>query len=116
MGITLPISLVSFSKIEELNGLVEPIIKARDVDGTVILRQKMDFILIDTIADQGLDLSQTSRRDMRRLARKNAHLLPESYTTLSKLVASAEHGGRVAVDHIRSHRVFLYAAGDGTCR
>ena len=116
MGITLPIPLISFSNIEELNGLVEPIIKARGVDGTAILRQKIDFILIDTIADQGIDLSQTSRRDMRRLARKNAHLLPESYTALSKLVVSAKHGGRVAVDHVRSHREFFYAAGDGTCR
>ena len=51
------------------------IIKARGVDGTVILRQKMEFILIDTIADQGIDLSQTSRCDMRRSARENAHLL-----------------------------------------
>ena len=116
MGITLLISIVRLSKIEELNGLVKPIIKARGVDGTAILRQKIDFILIDTTADPGIDLSQTSRRDMRRLARKNAHLLPESYTALSKLVASAEHGGGVAVDHVRSHRVFLYAAGDGTCR
>ena len=30
---------------------------------------------IDTIADQGIDLSQTSRCDMRRSARENAHLL-----------------------------------------
>jgi len=93
VGITLPISLVSFSKIGELNGLVEPIIKARGVDGTAILRQKMDFILIGTIADQGIDLSQTSRRYMRRLARKKAHLLPESYTALGKPVAWAKHGG-----------------------
>jgi len=81
------------AKFLEYNDLVEPVVKARGVDGAAILKQKMDFILIDTIADQGIDLSQTSRRDMRRLARENAHLLPESYTALSKLVAWAEHGG-----------------------
>ena len=63
------------AKFLEYNDLVEPIIKARGVDGTAILRQKMEFILIDTIADQGIDLSQTSRCDMRRSARENAHLL-----------------------------------------
>ena len=57
MDITLPILSVSFSKIGELNGLVEPIIKARGVDGNAILRQKLDFILIGTIADQGIELS-----------------------------------------------------------
>jgi hypothetical protein len=90
------------AKFLEYNDLVEPIVKARGVDAAAILRQKMDFILIDTIADQGIDLSQTSRRDMRRLARENAHLLPDAYTALSKLVTWAEHGGKwpsITSDH-----------------
>ena len=53
----------------------------------------MDFVLIDTIADQGIDLSQTTPCDMRRLARENAHLLRDAYTALGRLVAWAEHGG-----------------------
>jgi len=90
------------AKFLEYNDLVEPIVKARGVDASAILRQKMDFILIDTIADQGIDLSQTSRRDMRRLARENAHLLPEAYTALGQLVTWAEHGGKwpsITSDH-----------------
>ena len=90
------------AKFLEYNDLVEPIVKARGVDAAAILRQKMDFILIDTIADQGIDLSQTSRRDMRRLARENAHLLPDSYTALGQLVTWAEHGGEwpsITSDH-----------------
>ncbi|MFT5785144.1 MAG: hypothetical protein ACI9KK_000489 [Ascidiaceihabitans sp.] len=90
------------AKFLEYNDLVEPIVKARGVDATAILRQKMDFILIDIIADQGIDLSQTSRRDMRRLARENAHLLPEAYTALGQLVTWAEHGGKwpsITSDH-----------------
>ena len=82
------------AKFLEYNDLVEPIVKARGVDATAILRQKMDFILIDIIADQGIDLSQTSRRDMRRLACENAHLLPEAYAALGQLVTWAEHGGK----------------------
>ena len=90
------------AKFLDYNDLVEPIIKARGVDGAAILKQKMDFILIDAIADQGIDLSQTTRRDMRRLERENAHLLPESYTALGKLVTWAEHGGawpKISSDH-----------------
>ena len=90
------------AKFLDYNNLVEPIVKARGVDATAILRQKMDFILIDTIADQGVDLSQTSRRDMRRLARENAHLLSDAYTALGPLVTWSEHGGKwpiITSDH-----------------
>ena len=45
------------AKFLEYNDLVEPVVKARGADGAAILKQKMDFILIDTIADQGIDLS-----------------------------------------------------------
>ena len=74
-------------------GMVEPIVKARGVDAAAILRQKMDFILIDAVAGTGVDLSNTTRRDMRRLAREHSHLVPESYKALGQLVNWAEHGG-----------------------
>ena len=77
----------------EDNGMVEPIVKARGVDASAILRQKMDFILIDAVAGKGVDLSGTTRRDMRRLAREHSGLVPESYKALGQLVNWAEHGG-----------------------
>lgn len=40
----------------EVNELVEPIIKARGVDGAAILRQKMDFILVDAATTQGVEI------------------------------------------------------------
>ena len=42
------------AKFLELNDLVEPIAKARGIDAGAILRQKMDFILVDALAGQGV--------------------------------------------------------------
>jgi len=84
------------------NRLVEPIVTARGVDAAAILRQKMDFILIDAVADTGADLAQRSRSEMRRLARAYAHLLPEEFHGLAALVRWAEDGGtwpKITSDH-----------------
>lgn len=86
----------------EENALVEPIVKARGLDGAAVLRQKLDFIIIDTVAGAGLDLSGLSRSDMRRLARQNADRLPAEYHALAQLLAWAESGGdwpRIRSDH-----------------
>ena len=89
------------AKFLELNGLAEPIAKARGIDAGAILRQKMDFILVDALAGQGVALSDRSRADMRRLARQHARHLPEEFHVLAALVNWAENGGpwpRVASD------------------
>jgi hypothetical protein len=86
----------------ETNGLVEPIVKARGVDAAAVLRQKMDFILIDAAATAGLDLTGTTRADMRRLARDRASDLPDAFHGLADLVRWAEGGGawpRIGSDH-----------------
>jgi len=77
----------------EENGLVEPIVRARGIDGAAILRQKMDFIVVDAAQDSGLDLTGATRRDIRMLARRHADKLPEEFHTLRHLVAWAEEGG-----------------------
>ncbi len=81
------------AKFLEYNDLVEPIVKARGVDAAAILRQKMDFILIDAIAGSATDLKQRSRSEMRRLARAHADKLPPEFHTLAALVNWAENGG-----------------------
>jgi hypothetical protein len=43
------------AKFLDYNDLVEPIVKARGIDAAAILRQKMDFIVIDAAADLGID-------------------------------------------------------------
>ncbi len=77
----------------ELNGLVEPIVKARGIDAAAILRQKMDFILVDALAGEGLDLAGRSPSEMRRLARRYASHLPREFHTLNALLNWAENGG-----------------------
>ena len=82
------------AKFFDYNDLVEPIIKARGIDGAAILRQKMDFILISAVTQAGVDLQGTSRRDMRMLARRHHDLLPEEFHALGDLVRWAEQDGR----------------------
>ena len=78
----------------ELNGLTEPIIKARGVNAAAILRQKMEFVLADTLADEGIALGGRSHSDMRRLAREHVNILPEEFHALADLVNWAENKGR----------------------
>lgn len=90
------------AKFFDYNNLVEPIVKARGVDVSVILQHKMDFIVIDAAAGKGVDLSDLDRADMRRLARTNAEILPEEYHGLRRLLDWSEHGGkwpRIGSDH-----------------
>lgn len=81
------------AKFFEMNNLVEPIVKARGVDAAAILRQKMDFIVIDAAAAAELDLTDLDRSQMRRLARANADRLPPEYHGLNRLLMWAEGGG-----------------------
>lgn len=90
------------AKFFEYNGLAETIVEGRRDYAAAILRQKMDFILVDAVADQGVDLSGATRADMRRLARRYGELLPEEFHALGALVNWAEHGGkwpRISSDH-----------------
>ena len=81
------------AKFFQLNGLTETILEARGIKSAAILRQKMDFILIDAVADQGVDLMGLSRSDLRRLARQHSDKLPPEFHTLGQLVNWAENGG-----------------------
>ena len=84
------------------NDLTETIVEARGINAAAILRQKMDFILVDAVADQGGDLSGATRADMRRLARDHAAMLPPEFHALGALVNWAENGGswpRISSDH-----------------
>lgn len=92
----------------DLNDLVEPIIKARGMDATAVLRQKMNFIVARVAADRGEDLSQATRRDLRALGRKYAVSLPAEWQGLAALVRWAEEGG--SWPHITSdHPAYFYS-------
>ncbi|WP_137701242.1 DUF6638 family protein [Marimonas lutisalis] len=90
------------AKFFEFNSLVEPIVRARGIDAAAILRQKMDFIVVDAAQDAGVDLTGATRADIRALARANAGRLPAEYHGLAELLAWAEDGGRwprITSDH-----------------
>jgi hypothetical protein len=92
----------------EANELVEPIVKARGVDAAAILKQKMDFILLDAADRLGMDLSGTSRRDLRRFAQTLGSALPEEFLGLAALLRWVEGGG--AWPHITSeHPAYFYS-------
>jgi hypothetical protein len=77
----------------ELNELVEPIVRARNVDAAAILGQKMDFILVEMAATQGHGLGGATRRDLRRLAQKMGAALPQEFQGLAALKRWIENGG-----------------------
>lgn len=78
----------------DLNGLVESIVEARGIDAAAILRQKIDFIVVDAGQEAGVDLVGATRRDIRALARTHAPKLPPEFHALSALVSWVEDGGR----------------------
>ena len=90
------------AKFLELNGLTEPIVKARNVDAAAILRQKMDFILVDVAASLGQDLQGATRRDLRLIARSLGAALPDEFHGLADLLRWVEGGGnwpRITSEH-----------------
>ncbi len=77
----------------EENNLVEPIVKAKGVNAIDILRQKLDFIIVDVAATMEADLTGLRRADLRKLARRYAQLLPKEFHQLNDLLRWAEGGG-----------------------
>ncbi|KAA9010484.1 DUF6638 family protein [Histidinibacterium aquaticum] len=98
----------------ERNGLVEPIVRARGIDGAAILHQKMEFITAATAAGQGETLTGATRRDLRRIARRHADLLPPEYHHLAALARWAEDAGpwpRITADDAAYFYTLRAAAG-----
>jgi len=82
------------AKFLEYNDLVEPIVKARGVDASAVLQQKMDFIVVDVAADAGEDLTGATRRDIRAMARRYGSNLPEEFHGLAALLRWTNGGGK----------------------
>lgn len=98
----------------ELNGLVEPIVKAPGIDAAAILQQKMEFIVAHVAAEAGEDLDRATSGRMRSLTRKYSADLPTEFHGLAALMRWAASGG--AWPHITSdHPAYFYTlrAADG---
>lgn len=98
-GAALPVPVIARAKHNEIarflqeNGLVEPVVRARGADAGAILRQKMDFILVDAAAALGLDAGAASRRDLRAVAQQLGAALPAEFQALAALLNWVEAGG-----------------------
>ncbi|MFD1796383.1 DUF6638 family protein [Paracoccus aurantiacus] len=75
------------------NALAEPIITAQGADGAAILRQKIDFVLVDAAVRLGIDTGDGTRSALRRAAARMGAGLPEEVRGLSALLRYAEEGG-----------------------
>jgi hypothetical protein len=86
----------------ERNQLVEPIVQARGMDAAAVLRQKMDFILVDAADTLDLDLGQATRADLRKIAQRLGSALPPEFLGLAALLRWVEGGGdwpRISSEH-----------------
>ncbi|MBO6507103.1 MAG: hypothetical protein JJ866_11490 [Roseibium sp.] len=75
------------------NGLIEPIIDAKGAQAKSILKQKLDFIVIDTAADNEENLSNVSRRNLRSLKRKYHRKLPPEYHAINDVLQRLDTRG-----------------------
>lgn len=90
------------AKFLEFNDLAEPIVRARGADAAAILRQKMDFILVDLAARLGLDAGAGSRRELRMIANTLGGRLPAEFQGLAAMLRWVETGGawpRITSEH-----------------
>lgn len=81
------------AKFLEINDLAEPIVRARGADAAAILRQKMDFILVDLAAKLGIDAGSGSRRELRLIANTFSEKLPDEFFGLAAMLNWVETGG-----------------------
>jgi hypothetical protein len=81
------------AKFLELNGLAEPIVNAKGADAGAVLRQKMDFMLVDAANVLGIDTGAGSRRELRQIANALGSRLPEEFQGLAALLRWVEGGG-----------------------
>ncbi len=76
----------------EQNNLVESIVSAKGLNTAALLRQRLDFILVDVAADAGEDLTGVSRRGLRAVARRHLNDLPPEFVALNDLLRWVENG------------------------
>ena len=75
------------------NGLVEPIVKARGMDAAAVIRQKMDFILVDAADRLNIDIGDARRTELRKVAYTLGDTLPDEFQGLGALLRWVEGAG-----------------------
>jgi len=75
------------------NGLVEPIVQARGMDAGAVIRQKMDFVLVDAADALGIEIGDARRTELRKIAYRLGEALPDEFKGLAALLAWVEKAG-----------------------
>ncbi|GHA43587.1 hypothetical protein GCM10008927_05380 [Amylibacter ulvae] len=89
------------------NELVEPIVNAKSMDVAAVLLQKIDFIVINVLAQKLPSISNITRRDIRRLIQQYGDEMPAEFDGLMDLYRWSAAGGKWP--HITSdHPAFFY--------
>ena len=86
----------------ERNGLVEPIVQARGMDAASVLRQKMDFVLVDAADALNLEIGDARRTELRKIAYRLGDSLPDEFLGMAALLRWIEGSGdwpRITSEH-----------------
>ncbi len=86
----------------ERNQLAEPIVQARGMDAAAVIRQKMDFILVEAADTLGLEIGDARRTELRKIAHRLGASLPMEFQGLAALLRWIEAGGtwpRITSEH-----------------
>jgi len=75
------------------NGLVEPIVQARGMDAGAVIRQKMDFVLVDAADAMGVEIGDARRTELRKIAYRLGDRLPDAFQGLAALLRWVEGAG-----------------------
>jgi hypothetical protein len=84
------------------NTLAESVVEGRSPRAAALIRQRLDFILVDTAAAEGEDLTGMDRMAMRRAVRRHFDDLPAEFHALNDLLHWIEGGGpwpRITSEH-----------------
>lgn len=86
----------------ERNELTEPIVNARGMDAAAVIRQKMDFILVEAADALNLEIGDARRTELRQIAQRLGARLPDAFQGLASLLRWIEAGGnwpRITSEH-----------------
>ena len=86
----------------ERNQLVEPIVQVRGMNAAAVIRQKMDFILVEAADALGIDIGDARRTELRQIAHRLGTGLPEEFQGLAALLRWIESEGtwpRITSEH-----------------
>ncbi len=75
------------------NDLSEPIVTARGMDAAAVIRQKMDFILVDAADRLGIEIGDARRTELRKVAYTLGDALPAEFQGLGALLRWVEDKG-----------------------